>query len=215
MSPGLLILKHCLADSDALHTCIEKELERGGVFVPTDSPPELLAQARLHIEVRDPPGLLRARALVIHVVHPGEPSTTGPGAGLRILDKNELLCSARELLERLRPATKPSPRGGADQTPAMLPIEPEVAAFLRDSEGASHYRVLGISPDVSESDLRNAFFTLAKRFHPDGYFRRMSREAKEALELAYQRVCEAYQVLSSPEKRIRYDIGLGKFMRRK
>ena len=61
------------------------------------------------------------------------------------------------------------------------------------------YEVLGIGKDASEADIKKAFRTQAKKYHPD-----MNPGNKEA-EAKFKEVNEAYEVLSNPEKKSRYD----------
>ena len=67
----------------------------------------------------------------------------------------------------------------------------------------SSYALLELAPGASEQELRQAFRQLSKRFHPDT----TSLPAAEA-EQAFQRLREAYAVLSDPEQRRRYDARL-------
>jgi hypothetical protein len=61
----------------------------------------------------------------------------------------------------------------------------------------NHYVVLGISRAETEPGIHAAFRVLAKRFHPD-------LAGKHATD-RFREVVEAYEVLSDPEKRRRYD----------
>jgi len=67
-----------------------------------------------------------------------------------------------------------------------------------------HYEVLGVSSDVSASDLRRAFLDLARRHHPD---RQSSGDASRlrSSELRMQQVNSAWQVLRDPARRAAYD----------
>lgn len=65
---------------------------------------------------------------------------------------------------------------------------------------SSYYALLELHPGASEQELRQAFRQLSKRFHPDT----TTLPAAEA-EQAFQRLREAYAVLSDPEQRRRYD----------
>jgi molecular chaperone DnaJ len=61
-----------------------------------------------------------------------------------------------------------------------------------------YYEVLGISRNASEDDIRNAFRTLAREYHPDV---NDSPDAEER----FKEINEAYGVLSDEEKRAAYD----------
>ncbi len=62
-----------------------------------------------------------------------------------------------------------------------------------------YYEVLGVSKGATEADIKKAFRTQAKKYHPD-----MNPGNKEA-EAKFKEVNEAYEVLSNPEKKSRYD----------
>ena len=62
-----------------------------------------------------------------------------------------------------------------------------------------YYEVLGVSKGAGEDELKKAYRKLAKKYHPD-----MNPGDKEA-EAKFKEICEAYEVLSDPEKKSRYD----------
>ena len=61
------------------------------------------------------------------------------------------------------------------------------------------YEVLGVSKGASDSEIKKAFYKLAKKYHPDA-----NPGDKEA-EASFKEVNEAYSVLSDADKRARYD----------
>jgi molecular chaperone DnaJ len=63
-----------------------------------------------------------------------------------------------------------------------------------------HYETLGVSRDASQEDVKRAYRQLARRYHPDA-----NREDPEAEE-RFKAITRAYEVLSDPEKRRRYDM---------
>jgi molecular chaperone DnaJ len=62
-----------------------------------------------------------------------------------------------------------------------------------------YYEVLGVSKSASESELKKAYRKLALQFHPD-----KNPDNKEAEE-KFKEAAEAYEVLSNPDKKARYD----------
>ena len=62
-----------------------------------------------------------------------------------------------------------------------------------------YYEVLGVSKGASDSEIKKAYRKLALKYHPDKNQGDASAEAK------FKEAAEAYEVLSSPEKKQRYD----------
>ena len=67
------------------------------------------------------------------------------------------------------------------------------------NEKRDYYEVLGLSRGASDDEIKKAYRSLAKKYHPD-----MNPGDKEA-EIKFKEVNEAYGVLSDSEKRSRYD----------
>ena len=63
-----------------------------------------------------------------------------------------------------------------------------------------YYDILGIKKNASESDIKQAYRILAHQYHPD-----KANGDRAAAEQKFKEINEAYQILSSPEKRARYD----------
>ena len=68
------------------------------------------------------------------------------------------------------------------------------------SEKRDYYEVLGVSKDASDSDLKKAFRSLARKYHPD------KNPDDPDCERLFKEVQEAYAVLSNPDQRRQYDM---------
>jgi molecular chaperone DnaJ len=62
-----------------------------------------------------------------------------------------------------------------------------------------YYAVLGIERNASESEVKQAYRGLARKFHPDVAQDKTSAEAR------FKEINEAYEVLGDPQKRQQYD----------
>lgn len=62
-----------------------------------------------------------------------------------------------------------------------------------------YYEILGVSRGASDAEIKKSFRKLAREYHPD-----VAKDKKRAEE-KFKEINEAYEVLSDPEKRKRYD----------
>src|SRR3954463_2985804 len=65
---------------------------------------------------------------------------------------------------------------------------------------SDYYKVLGVDKKASQDDIKKAYRKLARKYHPD-----TNKEA--GAEERFKEISEAYDVLSDPEKRKKYDRG--------
>lgn len=64
---------------------------------------------------------------------------------------------------------------------------------------ADHYETLGVSADATDEEIKRAYRKLARLHHPD------ANPGDGAAEARFKEVAAAYEVLSDPERRSRYD----------
>ena len=62
-----------------------------------------------------------------------------------------------------------------------------------------YYEVLGVPKNASEQDIKKAYRSMAKKYHPD-----RNKDNPEA-EAKFKEVQEANEILSDPQKRASYD----------
>lgn len=66
-------------------------------------------------------------------------------------------------------------------------------------EYKDYYKILEVDKKATEKDIRSAFRRLARKYHPDVNPNNQEAEAR------FKEINEAYEVLSDPEKRKKYD----------
>jgi curved DNA-binding protein len=66
-------------------------------------------------------------------------------------------------------------------------------------EYKDYYKILGVSKDASEKEIKKAFRRLARQYHPD------VNPGDSHAEERFKEINEAHEVLSDPEKRSKYD----------
>src|SRR3954452_14111035 len=62
-----------------------------------------------------------------------------------------------------------------------------------------YYQVLGVARGASDKEIRQAYRKLARQYHPD------LNPGDKAAEARFKEIGEAYEVLSDPDKRKKYD----------
>jgi DnaJ-domain-containing protein 1 len=103
----------------------------------------------------------------------------------------------------------------AGERPAAA-AEPEsdrhgtIEELLALARGATHYEVLGVARSASTDDMKRAYYSHARRLHPDRFRRDADEETRQRIDAAFARVAQAYDVLRDSALRAAYDLKLAK-----
>lgn len=62
-----------------------------------------------------------------------------------------------------------------------------------------YYEILGVAPNASEADIKQAYRRMAMKFHPD------RNPGNQEAEVRFKEAKEAYEILTDPQKRAAYD----------
>ena len=85
-----------------------------------------------------------------------------------------------------------------------VPKLPNLNARLRDLDGFDPYHVLGVAPGATRENIRDAYFALAKSYHPDRYANaELPAEVIEYLFAMARRINAANAALTTEDKKRR------------
>jgi hypothetical protein len=107
------------------------------------------------------------------------------------------------------PPASPEPVAAAEpKTPlndAQAARRQEILDAFEGLKVKNHFEVLGITTQSGETQVKEAYFRLAKRFHPDAHHDPALADLKDTLEAVFIRLGEAYEVLRNPKTRASYE----------
>ncbi|HEY8147464.1 MAG TPA: DnaJ domain-containing protein, partial [Vicinamibacteria bacterium] len=110
------------------------------------------------------------------------------------------------------PATAPSPSPRTD--PAASEAPRRAAAEFRRREiqdlhdglrSRDHFEMLGITRSATADEVKDAYFRLARPYHPDAPLDASLEDLREKRSAVFIRLSEAYEVLRNPTSRQRYE----------
>jgi tetratricopeptide (TPR) repeat protein len=81
----------------------------------------------------------------------------------------------------------------------------ECLGRLALSSGHDHYAVLGLDHNARRDQIREAYYALARRYHPDRFRAGALSDLLSRFEEFFIHVTEAYNTLFDPERRAEYD----------
>jgi curved DNA-binding protein CbpA len=110
------------------------------------------------------------------------------------------------------PPAVPAGPGGEDSRAPEAALDPETAERRREILDLfqslplkDHFEVLGVKPGCTDAEVKKAYATLVKRFHPDIHSDRRLSDLHDALETIFIRVREAWEALADAKGRASYE----------
>lgn len=119
-------------------------------------------------------------------------------------EKVDIPMPEAETLDRSA-AAQPKPAG---PTPEEQAIRDDILKRHAALSSATLYDLLGISMNASGAELKKAYYAMAKKYHPDRHHSPFLHDVHGQLEELFLKVQQAYQKLSDPLSRRRYDSSL-------
>lgn len=104
-------------------------------------------------------------------------------------------------------ATSPPVKTAEDVAKAAKANEERqlTAMLTRLSEAENHYEVLDVGRDATTAEIKRAYHSLARSFHPDKFHKSASRDRHAQVETAFARFAQAYETLANGSLRSTYD----------
>jgi curved DNA-binding protein CbpA len=103
------------------------------------------------------------------------------------------------------PAEKGPKAEPTGPTPEEIAVREDIIEKHASLEKATIYDLLGIPMTASDAEVKRAYYAMAKKYHPDRHHSPHLRDIHGLLEELFGKITDAYQTLSSPLTRSRYD----------
>jgi serine/threonine protein kinase/tetratricopeptide (TPR) repeat protein len=136
--------------------------------------------------------------------------------------------AAREAARPATPPVAPAIKAPTPEPPLPRAAEPEVnipkshvhasgteelrRLILAASEGLrtrNHFEILGVTRSASDAEVKEAYLRFARLLHPDACRDEALADVREKRNVAFARLCEAYETLRDPSSRREYEARLG------
>jgi tetratricopeptide (TPR) repeat protein len=98
-----------------------------------------------------------------------------------------------------------APKAKGQLAPDEQRFADEVRSRVEQAPGQSAYARLGVDPGATSETIRNAYLEAAKRFHPDHSATPGLASVQAELQTLFALLKEAYETISTPDARTRYD----------
>jgi curved DNA-binding protein CbpA len=95
------------------------------------------------------------------------------------------------------------PSNPAALTPELQARRESVLRRAENIDRENYFSMLGVGRDASEADIQNAYYALAKAWHPDRLPPELAH-LRDPASKVFARMSEAFETLSDPAKRKRY-----------
>ena len=91
----------------------------------------------------------------------------------------------------------------------MKKLRQEIVEFHRDLASKNHFEILGLPRTAKEAQVKEAYFQLARRFHPDVHHGPELLDLRDQIEAIFIRLGTAFEILKDPARRPHYEAMLG------
>ncbi len=83
--------------------------------------------------------------------------------------------------------------------------------YLKQVENAkTHYEMFGVYPEAELAEIKSAYFSFAKKFHPDIFYKKVDKTLHRRIQSAFTEIANAYDTLKDENSRELYNFRLRK-----
>jgi hypothetical protein len=93
----------------------------------------------------------------------------------------------------------------ATEVASTLVSREEAQAWLGKKETSDHYGILGVGDEATQRVIRNSYYSLARKMHPDRFRSGPLQDLLKDVESFFTYVTDAYNTLIDPERRAEYN----------
>ncbi len=87
----------------------------------------------------------------------------------------------------------------------MESVQSDVLLMLDKAKTKNYYDLLCVPTTASPDEIKKSYYSLAKKYHPDRYHQSKSVDLKNALDVIFSTLAQAYDTLKVPATRGSYD----------
>ena len=80
--------------------------------------------------------------------------------------------------------------------------------FDRLSKATNYYEVIDLPPTAESNEIKDAYYALARRYHPDRFHLKSGTSLHAKISSAFARITQAYETLTDQNARSNYDLAL-------
>ena len=115
--------------------------------------------------------------------------------------------------ERKKAETTVSNQKEIGETAKSAPDENPISLedYIKLTENAANlYEIFALAPDAATTTIKQIYFSLAKRFHPDLYHKETDADLLRRIQAAFTKLAHAYDTLKNADSRELYDFKMRK-----
>ncbi len=84
----------------------------------------------------------------------------------------------------------------------------DLEKLSQEIESMNYYQILNIARDATHKEIKNSYFEMARKYHPDRFDRELPQDSREMIEEVFGHITRAFQTLNNEKEKQDYDTKL-------